>query len=143
MTESLRNQITMAEAMLRDTEDRIGKFRGLGEQLASVVGRGEAAGGKVVAEWSSGALTTLEYDPTVMRMASVDLAAATKEAVSAAIRDHGARTRDALTKAGVEPGRAATPEQLRERLAEVRRQFTSAGRQAADGIDDANRRLSR
>lgn len=144
MTESLRSQLATAETMLRDSETRLNAFHGLRDELRSIVGHAEFDEGKIVAEWSAtDGLTTLELDPRTMRMPSMDLAEAIRTTIRDAVADLGARTQQVIRERGALPTDATSPEQLQQRLAQVREQFVSTGRAAADGLDRAQERLDR
>src|SRR5690242_3990821 len=65
------------------------KARELKERMAEVVGRGEAADGRISAEFrQQGGLTALDLDPRVMRLSTEELSLAIRDAVNAAAQDY-------------------------------------------------------
>ncbi|WP_433440782.1 YbaB/EbfC family nucleoid-associated protein [Nonomuraea sp. CA-141351] len=74
--------------LLKDYQRDVAALERLGDEIATVRGRGEAAEGRVVAEVTQGgALAGLTIDPRAMRLGSAELAAAVLEAAAAAARD--------------------------------------------------------
>jgi len=142
VTESLYSQIAAAEETLRASESQLGRLRQLHAALAGLVGRAEAADGRVVVECTSGeGITKLELDPYAMRMQSGELAQAIKTAIAEANDHLRAQIQQAVAEAG-SAGAVPAPEELRGRLAAAREQFIGAARTAAGGLADANRLLN-
>ena len=76
------------ERALRNSEDQLSKATELKERMVEVVGRGEAADGRISAEFRSvGGLTALDLDPRVMRLSSDELSLEIRAAVNAAAKD--------------------------------------------------------
>ncbi|WP_019632925.1 YbaB/EbfC family nucleoid-associated protein [Actinomadura atramentaria] len=87
------------EAFQRDMERQMGDFTKMQEDIKAAVGRGEAADGRVVAEYrTEGGLTKLEMDPRAMRLPSAELSEAIREAVNAASKDLQTQVQAASTK---------------------------------------------
>lgn len=135
--EDVSRHIDRAESTMKDAEARMTKLVAIKDELAGLVGRGEAAQGYVVAEWTAGGLSELTLDPRAMRLASADLASEIKAAVRAASADLRDQTRAALEQAGVAGGDVPTPEQVQAQLTDLREQMISAGRASAAAIDRA------
>jgi DNA-binding protein YbaB len=77
------------ERVLRDAEDQMEKARELKERMAEVVGRGEAADGRISAEFrQQGGLTALDLDPRVLRLSADELSLEIRTAVNAAAQDY-------------------------------------------------------
>lgn len=77
------------ESALRSAEDQMSKARELKERMAEVVGRGDAADGRISAEFrQEGGLTALDLDPRVMRLSSAELSLEIRAAVNAAAHDY-------------------------------------------------------
>lgn len=67
----------------------MGKVRELKERMAEVVGRGEAADGRISAEFrQQGGLTALDLDPRVLRLSAAELSLEIRAAVNAAAQDY-------------------------------------------------------
>lgn len=107
------------------------------EQLATLVGTGTAADGKVKVTWAAATgLDQLHIEPRAMRMASEDLAAALKQAITDAMNDLRRKTAETLQQeAGVSPnGGAKRMEEMREvfdgQMDEITSRIQSAQRTA-------------
>src|SRR4051812_15084207 len=87
------------EATLKRARIQAEQIRDLQDELMALIGRGEAADGKVSVEYATGiGMQNLQLDPRAMRMASQDLAEAITSAVREAMDDLQRQTRD-LTRA--------------------------------------------
>ncbi len=76
------------ERFLRDAEDEMARAEELKARMAEVVGRGEAADGRIRAEFQSvGGLTALDLDPRALRLSSDELSLEIRAAVNAAAHD--------------------------------------------------------
>ncbi|TDC66574.1 YbaB/EbfC family DNA-binding protein [Actinomadura sp. GC306] len=88
------------ERYRRDMEAQMGEFTKIQESIQAAVGSGEAADGRVVAEYKAqGGLTKLDLDPRAMRMPAADLSEAIREAVNAAAQDFQTKVREASAAA--------------------------------------------
>ncbi|WP_018653692.1 YbaB/EbfC family nucleoid-associated protein [Actinomadura flavalba] len=86
------------EAFQRDMERQMGDFAKMQEAIKAAVGRGEAADGRVVAEFrSEGGLTRLDLDPRALRLPAAELSGAIQTAVNAASADLQAQIQAAST----------------------------------------------
>ncbi|HEY7050306.1 MAG TPA: hypothetical protein VH373_24035 [Jatrophihabitantaceae bacterium] len=130
-------QIEQAEAMMREAEARLGNFQSIRPALADLVGRGEAADGQVAVEWNTQGLAELELNPRVMRMPSVDLAEAIKEAIRSARADLSEKTRAVMRDAGVGNEPAPSIDEVRAQLGRLREQTVDTARQTVSGLDQA------
>jgi DNA-binding protein YbaB len=84
------------ERFQRDVEAQMGDFGKMRESIREAVGRGEAADGQVVAEYTvEGGVSRLDLDPRAMRMGSQELAQEIRTAVNAAAADFQAKVREA------------------------------------------------
>jgi DNA-binding protein YbaB len=80
------------ERVFRSAEDQLAKVKELKARMAEVVGRGEAADGRVSAEFKKdGGLTALDLDPRVMRLPAAELSLEIRAAVNAAAQDYQTR----------------------------------------------------
>ncbi len=75
------------DRMQQRAGSELAKVQNLRERLGTMVGRAEAADGRVKVEYAPTGLSMLEIDPRAMRMASTDLADAIKTAVRKAEAD--------------------------------------------------------
>jgi DNA-binding protein YbaB len=76
------------ERILRDAESGMPKVGQLRERIGELVGKGEAADGRITAEFTStGGLSALELDPRVLRLPTAELSQAIQTAVNAASKD--------------------------------------------------------
>ncbi len=76
------------ERFLRDAENQMSKAEELKQRMAEVIGKGEAADGRITAEFQSvGGLTALDLDPRVLRLSSAELSLEIRAAVNAAAAD--------------------------------------------------------
>lgn len=83
--------------LLRGYQRELAEIEDLRDRIASVEGRGEAAGGRVVVNVTqTGALAGVTIDPRAMRLGSEQLAEAIMEAASAATRDAEREARDTV-----------------------------------------------
>ncbi|TDD80506.1 YbaB/EbfC family DNA-binding protein [Actinomadura darangshiensis] len=84
------------ERYQRDMQEQMGDFSKMQESIKAAVGRGEAADGRVIAEYKAeGGLTKLELDPRAMRLPAVELGEEIRTAVNAAAQDFQAKAREA------------------------------------------------
>lgn len=83
------------ERYQRDMQEQMGDFTKMQESIKAAVGRGEAADGRVVAEYrSEGGLTKLELDPRAMRLPAAELGEEIRTAVNAAAQDFQTKARE-------------------------------------------------
>ncbi|MFI0481891.1 YbaB/EbfC family nucleoid-associated protein [Actinomadura sp. 9N215] len=86
------------ERFQRDMQEQMGDLTKMKEAIEAAVGRGEAADGRVVAEYrSEGGLTRLDLDPRAMRLSSAELSEEIRTAVNAAAQDFQKKAREAST----------------------------------------------
>jgi DNA-binding protein YbaB len=100
------------ERFQRDVEKNMGGFTEMRERIDEAVGRGEAAGGLIAAEYrGEGGLTALELDPRVGRLPIAELGEEIRKAVNAAVRDLQDQVREAggMLGASADPERALDP----------------------------------
>jgi DNA-binding protein YbaB len=84
------------ERFQRDMERNVGDFSKMQDRIKEAVGKGEAADGRIVAEFrAEGGLTGLTLDPRALRMPSEELSEEIREAVNTASRDFQAQIRAA------------------------------------------------
>lgn len=82
------------ERFLRTAEDGRSRLQEMKERIAEVVGRGEAADGRISAEFrTEGGLTALDLDPRVLRLPSDELSREIRTAVNAAAQDYQDKVR--------------------------------------------------
>jgi len=87
------------ERILRDAESGMPKAGEMQERIAKLVGKGDAADGRISAEFtSSGGLSALVLDPRVLRLPTAELSQEIRTAVNAASKDF----HDQLTQASGE-----------------------------------------
>jgi DNA-binding protein YbaB len=76
------------ERMLQDADQDMSKVTEMRERIAGIVGRAEAADGRITAEYTSeGGLSALDLDPRVLRLPSAQLSQEIRAAVNAAAKD--------------------------------------------------------
>lgn len=76
------------ERNLRDAENSMSKVNEMKDRIAATVGEGEAADGRIKAEFAGeGGLRALDLDPRVMRLPSQELSEQIMAAVNAAAKD--------------------------------------------------------
>ena len=142
MLDDVYRRLDEAEARARAGRDRMAQVRRFRERAADLVGRGEAADGRVVVEASARSpLRHLHIDPRAMRLGSEELAAAITAAFTAAGEDLRARTREILDEVGL-TAMADKPdvEQLRTSVHEAQRELHDSVRTAAQRLDELARR---
>ncbi|TDD21935.1 YbaB/EbfC family DNA-binding protein, partial [Actinomadura sp. KC06] len=84
------------ERFQRDMQQQIGDFSKMQETIQAAVGRGEAAEGRIVAEFKSeGGLTKLDLDPRALRLSSAELSEEIRTAVNAAAQDFQTKVKEA------------------------------------------------
>lgn len=142
MLEDLYRQIETAESQMRGAEGRLSNLRDAQASLADVVGRGEAAEGQVVVEYTSGeGLRAIDLNPRVMRLPAAELAEEIKSAVHAAVDDLRKQSMDALRSAGVLPSEGERAQidisDVQAQVRSARESLSTSTRQAAAQIDQA------
>jgi DNA-binding protein YbaB len=126
------------EATLKRARIQAEQIRDLQDELMALIGRGEAADGKVSVEYATGiGMQNLQLDPRAMRMASQDLAEAITSAVREAMDDLQRQTRD-LTRAKL--GDLGDTDKLRAQVAAAQREFDSRMSEVNEQIALANAR---
>jgi DNA-binding protein YbaB len=76
------------ERILRDAESGMPKVGPMRERIGELVGKGEAADGRITAEFTSAdGLSALELDPRVLRLPAAELSRQIRAAVNAASKD--------------------------------------------------------
>jgi DNA-binding protein YbaB len=76
------------ERILRDAENGMSKVGEMRERIGELVGKGEAADGRITAEFTGTAgLSALELDPRVLRLPAAELSQEIRAAVNAASKD--------------------------------------------------------
>lgn len=84
------------ERFQRDMEQSMGDLNKMQERIKEAVGKGEAAEGRIRAEYKSeGGLTALDLDPRALRLPAVELSAEIRAAVNAAAEDFQRQVREA------------------------------------------------
>lgn len=77
------------ERILRDAESGMPKLGEMRDRIGELVGKGEAADGRITAEFTStGGLSALELDPRVLRLPAAELSQEIRAAVNAASKDY-------------------------------------------------------
>jgi DNA-binding protein YbaB len=127
------------DGKLRDLRRAADGMRAARERLASLVGTGAAADGRVRVTWAAATgLDQLQLDPRAMRMASQDLSAAIKSAITDAMADLRRQTAEVLrTETGASAGGSVA------KIEEMQETFTSQMDEITARIDDARRRMER
>lgn len=129
------------EGSLRQARMQAEKIKDMQDELMSLVGRGEAADGKVQVEYATGiGMQNLELDPRALRMGSHELAAAITEAVREAMGDLQRQT-SALTKERL--GELGDTEKLRSQVIAAQREFDSKMSDVNEQIALATARMRR
>jgi DNA-binding protein YbaB len=127
------------DAKLRDLRRAADGMRAARERLASLVGTGIAADGRVRVTWAAATgLDQLDLDPRAMRMPSQDLSAAIKSAITDAMADLRRQTAEVLrTETGASAGGSVA------KIEEMQETFTSQMDEITARIDEARRRMER
>ncbi len=129
------------ESSLRRARIQSEKIKEMQSELLALVGRGEAADGRVRVEYATGVgMRNLQIDARAMRMASQDLAEAVTSAVRDAMNDLQAQTR-AITSASL--GDMGDTEKLRTQVATAQREFDSKMNDVNEQIALASARFRR
>ncbi|POM26814.1 Nucleoid-associated protein YbaB [Actinomadura rubteroloni] len=101
------------EAFQRDMERQMGDFSQMQDAINAAVGRGEAADGRIVAEYrTEGGLTKLDLDPRAMRLPAAELSDAVRTAVNAAAQDLQKKVQEAsasMFKMSDDPAKGMDP----------------------------------
>ncbi|MGP4027558.1 YbaB/EbfC family nucleoid-associated protein [Actinomadura sp. 3N407] len=98
------------ERYQRDMQAQVGEFAKIQESIKAALGHGEAAEGRIVAEYKAeGGLTKLDMDPRAMRMPAAELSEAIREAVNAAAQDFQTKVREASSAVFPTPEDAQKP----------------------------------
>lgn len=101
------------ERFQRDMEQNVGDFSKMQERIKEVVGKGEAADGRIAAEYrSDGGLTALSMDPRALRLPSEELSEEIRRAVNAASQDFQTQVRAAssdMFQMDADPNKAMDP----------------------------------
>jgi DNA-binding protein YbaB len=141
MTDFLSFAHADMEAALERARIQSEKVRDLQGELMSLVGRGEAAEGKVRVEYATGVgMQNLQIDARAMRMASQDLSEAITSAVGDAMSDLQRQTKE-LTQARL--GDLGDTEKLRAQVAAAQREFDSKMSHVNEQIALATARMRR
>lgn len=127
------------DGRLRDMRKAADGMRAARERLASLVGTGTAADGRVRVTWAAATgLDQLNLDPRAMRMPSQDLAAAIKSAITGAMADLRRQTAEVMqAETGASAGGSVA------KIEEMREAFGSQMDEITARIDDARRRMER
>jgi DNA-binding protein YbaB len=129
------------ESSLRQARIQAEKIKEMQDELMALVGRGEAADGKVRVEYATGTgMRNLQLDPRAMRMASHELAEAITSAVHEAMGDLQRQT-SALTKERL--GELGDTEKLRSQVMAAQREFDSKMSAVNEQIALATARMRR
>ena len=84
------------ERYQRDMQQQMGDLTKMQESIKAAVGRGEAADGRIVAEYrSEGGLARLDLDPRALRLPAAELSDEIRTAVNAAAQDFQTKVREA------------------------------------------------
>lgn len=84
------------ERYQRDMQQQMGDLTKMQESIKAAVGRGEAADGRIVAEYKSeGGLSRLDLDPRALRLPAAELSDEIRTAVNAAAQDFQTKVREA------------------------------------------------
>src|SRR5262249_28314500 len=114
-----------------------GNIKQAQEEMAGIVGRGEALDGLVSIEATTAdGLRALVLNPRVMRLPSTELAEGILEAIRAANDDLRAPMQNMVRRTGAiaDEREAGDVEQLQARLQGASQRFTSSARSAAEEI---------
>lgn len=112
------------ERFQQDMQAQMGDFGKIQEQIQSAVGTGEAAEGRIVAEYKSdGGLTRLDIDPRAMRLAATELSEEIRTAVNAAAQDFQTKIREASSSAFGDPEKPIDPSQALASLDKIANGF--------------------
>lgn len=127
------------DGKLRDIRKASDGMRAAREKLASLVGTGIAADGKVRVTWAAATgLDQLHLDPRTMRMPSEELAAAIKRAITDAMADLRRQTAAVLqAETGTSAGSSVA------QIEDMREAFNSQMDEITHRIDEARRRMER
>lgn len=129
------------ESALQKARIQSEKIKEMQSELLALVGRGEAADGRVRVEYATGVgMQNLQIDARAMRMASQDLSTAITSAVRDAMNDLRAQTQ-AITSAGL--GDMGDAEKLRAQVAAAQREFDSKMNDVNEEIALAAARIRR
>ncbi|RSN60277.1 MULTISPECIES: YbaB/EbfC family nucleoid-associated protein [Actinomadura] len=98
------------ERFQRDMQEQMGDFSKIQESVQEAVGTGEAAEGRIIAEYrAEGGLTRLDIDPRAMRLGSAELSAEIRTAVNAAATDFQTKVREASSSVFGDPEKPLDP----------------------------------
>lgn len=127
------------DGKLRDMRQAADGLRAARERLASLVGTGTAADGRVRVTWAAATgLDQLHLDPRAMRMPSQDLSAAIKSAITDAMADLRRQTAEVLrAETGTSAGGSVA------KIQEMREAFETQMDEITTRIDEARRRMER
>ncbi|GLW65246.1 hypothetical protein Arub01_34900 [Actinomadura rubrobrunea] len=123
------------ERFQRDMEKTMGDFTKMRERINEAVGKGEAAEGRITAEYRmEGGLTALNLDPRALRLPAVELAEEIRKAVNAASQDLQKQVQEAsssMFKMSDDPKQAIDPSAALASLDKIANGFAGQMRELA------------
>ncbi|GGV19816.1 YbaB/EbfC family nucleoid-associated protein [Actinomadura sp. LOL_016] len=120
------------ERFQRDMQQQMGDFTKIQESVQETVGTGEAADGRIIAEYrAEGGLTRLDIDPRAMRLGSAELSEGIRTAVNAAAQDFQTKVREASASVFGDPEKPLDPSQALASLDKLANGFAGQMRDLA------------